>query len=359
MFSQQKQVEAHQNILRDSECKIGQLIGDCKLWITDIFSSTYGTIPMKSMYVFLIVLCCAVMRATAKTWTMTLTISTVRTALPEGIMTNKLGINGAFHGPDIIVGPGDRIIATVINNLPLPTHATTMHWHGIRQIDGKNNMDGVPFVTQPPIQPGETFVYDFNVDGVGTYWYHSHVLDQYVDGLLGALIVRDPAETSIYNDVIMLIKDYYRSLTDSYLPYYLSPFSDGAEPVPDNVLINGVGQTAGCRAAKNCNYTTALASTFTQTCGMYSTYAAVLAAQAVAKATTVPTDNKITRLRFIAGNAITVLNVSVDGHNMWVLSLDGQAVQPVRVTSLLLNAGQRVDVALCRQVGSQSVSQSV
>ena len=45
---------------------------------------------------------------------------------------------------------------------------------------------------------------------------------------------------------------------------------------------------------------------------------------------------------------IAVLNVSVDGHYLWVLSMDGEATVPLRMSNVLISAGQRIDVALCR-----------
>jgi multicopper oxidase len=71
--------------------------------------------------------------------------------------------NGQFPGPEIRVTEGERLRVTVENGLPEPT---TIHWHGIPV---PNAMDGVPGVTQDPIQPGETFVYDFVTDIPGSY----------------------------------------------------------------------------------------------------------------------------------------------------------------------------------------------
>ena len=51
---------------------------------------------------------------------------------------------------------------------------TTLHFHGLF-VRGANQMDGPEMVTQCPIPPGETYLYNFTVtDQVGTYWYHSH-----------------------------------------------------------------------------------------------------------------------------------------------------------------------------------------
>jgi FtsP/CotA-like multicopper oxidase with cupredoxin domain len=57
----------------------------------------------------------------------------------------------------------------VVENL-LP-QGTTVHWHGVRV---PNAMDGVPHLTQKPIAPGETFVYEFDCRDAGTFWYHPH-----------------------------------------------------------------------------------------------------------------------------------------------------------------------------------------
>jgi FtsP/CotA-like multicopper oxidase with cupredoxin domain len=56
----------------------------------------------------------------------------------------------------------------VVNQLNVPT---SIHWHGLVL---PNLMDGVPFVTQNPIAPGESFRYDFPLKQSGTYWMHSH-----------------------------------------------------------------------------------------------------------------------------------------------------------------------------------------
>jgi len=84
---------------------------------------------------------------------------------------------------------GDILQITVVNNL---SEETTVHWHGVHPIP--NGMDGVPFVTQPPIAAnGGSFVYTFPAPPPGTYVYHTHfnVLDQLARGLYGLLVVED------------------------------------------------------------------------------------------------------------------------------------------------------------------------
>jgi manganese oxidase len=103
---------------------------------------------------------------------------------------DALGFNGTWPGPRIDVIEGDRIRAVFKNNL---AETTGIHFHGQRL---PNNMDGVPHVTQDPIQPGASFAYEFTARTTGSHMYHSHhnATDQVGRGLLGAFIVHPRAE---------------------------------------------------------------------------------------------------------------------------------------------------------------------
>jgi FtsP/CotA-like multicopper oxidase with cupredoxin domain len=104
-----------------------------------------------------------------------------------------LGYNKMWPGPALRVIEGDKVRINVTNNLD---ETTGVHMHGI-EFDNWY-MDGIPFLTQPPIIPGETFSYEFTATPHGSHMYHSHhnATDQVGRGLLGALIVdpKDPAE---------------------------------------------------------------------------------------------------------------------------------------------------------------------
>src|SRR5690606_18794958 len=95
--------------------------------------------------------------------------------------------NGVVSGPEIRVRHGDPVRVRLINQL---SEATTIHWHGIRL---NNAMDGVPGLTQAPVEPGESFEYEFVPPDAGTYWYHSHnrTYRQVDKGLYGPLIVEE------------------------------------------------------------------------------------------------------------------------------------------------------------------------
>ena len=104
-----------------------------------------------------------------------------------------LGYNKMWPGPVMRVIEGDTVRMNFTNNLD---ETTGVHMHGIEFDDFK--MDGIPFVTQLPIVPGETFSYEFVARPSGSHMYHSHhnATDQVGRGLLGAFIVdpADPAE---------------------------------------------------------------------------------------------------------------------------------------------------------------------
>ena len=114
-----------------------------------------------------------------------------------------LGFNGTWPGPRLTVVEGDKVRAIFKNNLP---ESTGIHFHGQRL---PNAMDGVPHITQAPIQPGESFTYEFVAKPVGSHMYHSHhnATDQVGRGLLGAFIVQPKAEADRYEKVYRAKQD--------------------------------------------------------------------------------------------------------------------------------------------------------
>ena len=93
------------------------------------------------------------------------------------------GFNGTMPGPTIEVTQGDRVRLVVENRLP---ELFAMHWHGF---EIPIEMDGVPGLTQDPIAPGETFIYEFTLDQHGTFFYHSHMAMQEMMGMIGLFIM--------------------------------------------------------------------------------------------------------------------------------------------------------------------------
>jgi FtsP/CotA-like multicopper oxidase with cupredoxin domain len=114
--------------------------------------------------------------------------------------------NGTVPGPTMKVQPGDHVQIVLHNDLP---QSTAIHFHGI---ETPNAMDGVPYVTQDPVKPGDDFTYDFVAVGpaVGMYHSHHHAEHQVPDGLLGAFLVGDqplPAGVTVSQEVPMVLND--------------------------------------------------------------------------------------------------------------------------------------------------------
>ncbi len=133
-------------------------------------------------------------------------------------------------GPLIQAMRGDRVIVHFTNDLP---EETTVQWHGLRI---SNEMDGTPRV-QDPIQPGETFTYDFVVPDAGSYWYHPHVRanEQVERGLYGVLVVRDEDEPVFDLERYFVLDDIL--LTDTGLPPFLSNHMEVMHGRSGNVLL--------------------------------------------------------------------------------------------------------------------------
>jgi FtsP/CotA-like multicopper oxidase with cupredoxin domain len=107
-------------------------------------------------------------------------------------------------GPTIRVRQGETVHIAVENRLG---EETTVHWHGIRV---PNAMDGVPYLTQKPIAPGETFAYSFAPSDAGTFWYHPHQrsFEQVARGLYGAFIVEEATPIVVDRDLTWVLGDW-------------------------------------------------------------------------------------------------------------------------------------------------------
>lgn len=105
-----------------------------------------------------------------------------REILPD-LWMDTYGYNGDMPGPTIEVNQGDRVRIVLRNELP---EATTLHLHGLEL---PNEMDGIPYVTQAPIEPGQEFAYELTVHQEGTFFYHSHVGMQETMGMVGLFII--------------------------------------------------------------------------------------------------------------------------------------------------------------------------
>jgi FtsP/CotA-like multicopper oxidase with cupredoxin domain len=143
--------------------------------------------------------------------------------------------NRQVPGPRLRVTEGDRVRINVKNDLP---EETSVHWHGMIL---PNRMDGAAEVTQPPIEPGESYTYEFTAGEAGTYFYHSHKEPDRQQGLgmYGALIVdpKDPSTRDAAYDydheVVIQLQEWLER--DGYT--YPAMLMEGA--LPNYFTING------------------------------------------------------------------------------------------------------------------------
>jgi FtsP/CotA-like multicopper oxidase with cupredoxin domain len=130
----------------------------------------------------------------------------VRREIAPGMVAHLWGYNGQSPGPTIECVEGDQVRIFVSNRLP---EHTTVHWHGVML---PNGMDGVGGLTQPHINPGKTFVYEFVMRRSGTFMYHPHAdeMVQIAMGMMGCLIVhpRDPELFRVDRDFVFLLASY-------------------------------------------------------------------------------------------------------------------------------------------------------
>ena len=128
--------------------------------------------------------------------------------MAPGFKAHLWGYNGQSPGPTIEVVEGDRVRMFVTNKLP---ERTTIHWHGQRL---PNGMDGVAGLTQPAIEPGKTFVYEFVARRPGTFMYHPHAdeMTQMAMGMMGFWITHPkaahPLIAEVDRDFVFLLNAY-------------------------------------------------------------------------------------------------------------------------------------------------------
>lgn len=259
-------------------------------------------------------------------------------------------------GPEIRISKGDRLNLRLQNDL---SSETSVHWHGIAI---RNDMDGVPPITQERIQPGAEFTYDFVAPDHGTYWYHSHSGLQADRGLFGALVVEDPnGRTGADEDVVIVIDDWLDGLgtTPDAVLRALSPEVPGGHhghggppPEIDEAEIDSAAQLLEDGHGSS----TALGGMAT-----HITYPLHLINGRPAEdpfVVSAPAGTRL-RLRVINAGAETPYRFSVAGHELTVVSADGQDVSYAVGDEILIAPAQRYDVLVTVQSGSWPIAAKV
>ena len=211
--------------------------------------------------------------------------------------------NGSVPGPELRYRQGERLRLEVENALG---EETTVHWHGVRL---PNAMDGVPRLTQPPIAAdGGKFVYQFELPDAGTYWYHPHLGDgeQLGRGLYGALIVEERDPPVVDRDLVWMLSDWRLDRAAAIRPDFGNAMdASHAGRIGNTVTLNG----------------------------------------AIPELFRVRNGERL-RLRLINASNARIYGLNFEGHQPWVIALDGHPVTPHWFERVVLGPGMRADVIL-------------
>ncbi|MCC5578026.1 multicopper oxidase family protein [Microtetraspora sp. AC03309] len=280
-------------------------------------------------------------------------------------------------GEPIRVRAGEVVRARLTNRLP---QDTTVHWHGLAL---RNDADGVPGVTQPPIPAGGELVYEFTASHPGTYWFHPHHGPQLDRGLYAPLIVEDPAEPLSYDEEWVVVLD---------------DWLDGVTGTPDEVLAEltsmaAMGHAASTPSGGHGGHGGHGASGATSDGGaggghgghgdmamptptpsasakwphmMMNAESDLLGGDAgdvyyphflvngkipASPETRTAKPGTRLRIRLINAGGDTAFRVALGGHAMTVTHTDGYAVAPVETDALLIGMGERYDVLVTLKDG--------
>ncbi|TXG58637.1 hypothetical protein EZV62_016466 [Acer yangbiense] len=206
-------------------------------------------------------------------------------------------VNGKFPGPRVIAREGDRLIIKVTNHV---SNNISIHWHGIRQLQS-GWADGPAYVTQCPIQTGQSYVYNFTIIGQrGTLWWHAHI---------------SWLRATVYGPLVILPKpgEWFNANTEAIINQSLQT---GAPPnISDAYTINGrTGPLYNCSAK----------DTFKLKVKPGKTYL----------------------LRLINAALNDELFFSIANHSVTVVEVDAIYIKPFKTDKLLITPGQTTNILL-------------
>ncbi|MEV6312483.1 multicopper oxidase family protein [Streptomyces sp. NPDC051840] len=262
--------------------------------------------------------------------------------LGDGLTVATWAYGGRLPGEALRVTAGDTLELALTNNL---TQSTSLHWHGLAL---RNDMDGVPGLTQKAIEPGASFTYRFAVSHPGTYWIHPHSGVQLDRGMYAPLIVDDPKEPLSYDkEWVVVLDDWLDGVAGSTPDAVLDELTKGRGSshdasahkkarlgsarvdgdAPSRLLVGASSDLLGGHAG-DVAYPHYLVN------GRRASDPSVFEAK--------PGDR--IRLRVINAGGDTAFRLALGGHRMTVTHTDGFPVRHTETDTLLLAMGERYDV---------------
>jgi CopA family copper-resistance protein len=262
-----------------------------------------------------------------------LTIAEEKVNITGRIVTG-MTINGGIPGPTLRFTEDDIAVIHVTNAMTVPT---SIHWHGLLV---PPEMDGVPFLSFQPIQPGTTFTYRFPIRQTGTYWYHSHSGLQEQRGLFGAIVIQ-PKQQPLgeCEDHVVLLSDW----TDQNPKEILRNLRRGSEffGVQKKTAQSVLG---AAKTGKLCEYVQREAMRMPAMDLADVAYDSFLLNGKPEENLSAKPGGSV-RLRVIDGSASTFFHLSYAGGPMTIVAADGQPVDPVEMMNpILIGVAETYDV---------------
>ncbi|WP_436736640.1 multicopper oxidase family protein [Streptomyces sp. BBFR102] len=252
-------------------------------------------------------------------------------------------------GREVRVTAGDTLALTLANHLP---EATSLHWHGLAL---RNDMDGVPGLTQKDVRPGADFTYRFTVPHPGTYWFHPHSGTQQDRGLYAPLIVEDPKEPLAYDhEWVVVVDDWVDGVEGSTPDGVLAELSRGMASGMDHGSDDGEGgghsgHGGPARTEEPPGPSRMMMDARSDLLGgdagdvrypYHLVNGRTVEDPEVFRAK--PGDR--IRMRLVNAGGDTAYRVALGGHRMTVTHSDGFPVEHAGTDALLLGMGERYDV---------------
>ncbi len=286
--------------------------------------------PFAHCFVLLFLLSVGVVQAATVEYD--LTIAQEKVTVTE---TTAFGmtINGGIPGPTLRFAEGDTARIHVHNKMDVDT---SIHWHGILV---PPDMDGVPYVSFPPIQPGTTFTYQFPIRQSGTYWYHSHTSLQDQSGVYGSIVI-EPRQKRLHaeRDYVVVLSDW----TDENPHEVLRTLKRGSQWY---AIEKGSGQSilGAARLGMLGDYFKRELQRMSPMDIADVAYDRFLA-NGKPETSLLAHPGESVRLRIIDGSATTYFHLEFAGGAMRIISADGLDVEPVEQRRLLIGVAETYDV---------------
>jgi FtsP/CotA-like multicopper oxidase with cupredoxin domain len=253
-----------------------------------------------------------------------------------GQNVQAMSLNNSIPGPTLRFIEGDVALIRIHNRMDVPT---SVHWHGILL---PHRQDGVPFVANPPIEPGETYEFEFPIKQTGTYWYHSHTGLQEQRGVYGSIVISPKEGERMHadRDEVVVLSDWTNENPDEVL----RTLKSGSDFYS---IKKGTAQSL-LGAFRKGALTDVLKRSFMRMPPMDISDVAYdrFLANGQPETTIEALPGETVRLRFINAATATYYYLQFAGGPVQIVAADGQDVQPVDVDRFLMAIAETYDLLI-------------